>query len=361
MHARVMANHQRLLGTDLRASGARRSAGMVLAVLVHLVTALLVVVAVWIWTTDAFPVAKAIVTVLLLGIAWEVRPRLGRVPRHDRVLTRATAPRSFALLDQVARTTRSRSPEVLVVSADFNASIARAGLRRQLALTVGLPLWKALDDPQQLAVLGHELGHEVNGDVRSTLLVGTAIESLHRWAWLLLPDGRRGGFFAIAEYLVPIILLPLSVTVGLLALGLERIGARSGQRAEYRADELAAVVAGTDATVSMLDGFLGAAQCMHAMHLAVQTDRDADVWAAERRFLQAVTAGQRERWRRIAAREEHRTDASHPPTLLRREMLLSRPNVVGKINVPSDLFSGMTDELLVFESAVAQLVRDSPS
>ena len=367
MHDRVLANHRRLLGTDLHASGARRVGGSVLAVLVHLVTLLLLVAAGWLWTTPAFPVAKVIATVLLLTVAWEVRPRFGRVPSGDDVLSRATAPASFAVLEEVARVTGSRTPEVVVVSPEFNAAVGRAGLRGRRVMTMGLPLWEALDDRQRLAVLGHECGHEVNGDLRSTLLVGTAIESLHRWAWLLLPDmratrrsagGAMSSIFLIAECLVPLVLLPLSATVGLLAVGLQRIAARSGQRAEYRADELAAVTAGTDAVVSTLDQFFGAEHCMHAMLVALRADRDADVWAAERRFLKAVTPAQRERWRRLASREQHRTDASHPPTVLREEMLLSRPAVAGKVEVAPELLASMTVELTGFETMMSRRLRD---
>ena len=288
------------------------------------------------------------------------------------MLTRKTAPGCFAVLDEVARATGSRAPDYLVVSPEFNASVGRAGWRGRRVFTVGLPLWEALDDRQRIAVLGHECGHEVNGDIRSTVLVGTAIESLHRWAWLLRPDmraprrrwtvgasGSTMSLFVIAEYLVPLVLLPLSVTVGLLAVGLARIAARSGQRAEYRADALAAVAAGTDAAVSTLDEFFGADQCMHAMLVAFRGDRDADVWAAERRFLQAVTPAQRERWRRLAAREQHRTDASHPPTLLRQEMLRSRPKVAAKVDLQPHMLAAMSGELNAFAPEMARRLRDA--
>jgi len=374
MHARVLANHQRLLGTDLRASGARRLGAWVLAALVHLVTVLLAVGAVWIWTTAAFPVVKVIGSILLLIVAWEVRPRLGRVPEGENVLSRSSAPACFAVLDLVARATGSRTPDVLVVSPDFNAAIGRAGLHGRRVLTIGLPLWEALDDRQRLAALGHECGHEVNGDIRSTLFVGTAIESLHRWAWLLLPDmratrrrwafGSPGGLpsvFVLAEYLVPLVLLPLSVTLGLLALGLERIAARSGQRAEYRADELAAVTAGTDVAVSTLNQFFGAEHCMNAMLMAVRADRQADVFAVERRLMTSETPAQRERWRRLASREQHRTDASHPPTLLRQEMLQSRPTLTGTVDVPAQLLRAMSEELAAFEPMIAPRLRDAAS
>jgi len=372
MHQRVLANHERLLGTDLRASGGRRLAGLVLAVPVHLVTALLVVIAVWVWTTNAFLVAKVVASLLLPAIAWEVRPRLGRLPKGDNVLTRASAPHSFAVLDAVAQATGSTAPDLLVVSAQFNASVGRATLRRRRVLTIGLPLWEAFDDEERVAVLGHECGHEVNGDIRSTVLVGTAIGSLRRWAWLLRPDmratRRRWRYGAtgststsaliIAEYLVPVILLPLSLTLAALAVGLERISARSGQRAEYRADELAAVAAGTEAALSMLDGFFAMTSCLQAMVTAARADRNADVWAVERRFVQSVTPAQRDRWRRMAARQRHRTDASHPPTLLRQEMLRSRPNLVAKADVPPELLAAMTAELTAFERAIAPAIRD---
>ena len=100
---------------------------------------------------------------------------------------------------------------------------------------------------------------------------------------------------------------------------------------------------------------------MNAMHLALRNDRNVDVWAAERRFVGSVTPAQRERWRRLAAREEHRTDASHPPTLLRQQMLLSRPDVTGKADVPPQLLDAMAGELTALEPTVAQLLRaDAP-
>ena len=372
MHARVQSTHQQLLGSDLQASGARRLVGVVLAVLVHLLTALLVLGAVWLWTTGVFVVAKVIGSGLLLAIAWEVRPRFGRAPTGEQVLTRATAPASFAVLDEVAEAVGAHSPELLVVSPEFNASVSRLSLRARRVMTIGLPLWEALGDRERVAVLGHECGHEVNGDIRSTVIVGTAIESLHRWAWLLRPDvratrqrwrfGSRGSgstsLFAIAEYLVPVVLLPLSLTVAALAFGLARIAARSGQRAEYRADQLAAVAAGTEATVSALDTFFAADSCMRAMLTAVGADRGADVWAVERRFLQSVTPGQWERWRRIAGRSRHRTDASHPPTLLRQEMLRSRP-VVSGVQVDPEHLAAMTAELTACEPLIARQLRET--
>lgn len=361
----MLAAHRRLLGSDLSADGRYRVLGAVLAVLVHLADVGLLVVAGWLWTTSAFVFVKVVLTVLLLLIAWEVRPRL-RTPKLDAALTRGTAPVSFAVLDQVARVTASRPADFLVVSADVNASFGRNGWRGPRVLTIGLPLWNALTDDQRLAMLGHESGHDVNGDIRSSILVGTAINALRGWSSLLQPTRRkwaigRSSFsvFAIAELLVPLLLLPLSVVMGALAIGLSRLAARSGQRAEYQADDLAAVVAGSDAAMAMLDRLLVAERTLESMQTTLRADRQADVWTRQRDLTASIPDGQRERWRRVAARQLHRSDVSHPPTLLRVDMLRSRPRRDAAMQASDLPLAAMTEELFTRRSAVERTLRDS--
>jgi Zn-dependent protease with chaperone function len=364
MHAQVSAIHNRLLGSDLQADRRYRAIATVLAVVVHLTTLGLVVAAAWIWTTGAFVVAKVILTVLLVVIAWEMRPRLHKRPL-DVALTRDDAPSCFRVLDEVARVTASRPPDHVVVSADVNASFGRNGWHGPRVLTIGLPLWNALTDRERLALLGHECGHDVNGDVRSLVVVGTAINTLWEWAGLLRPTRRKWGIgqtsvslFSIAELLVPVLLLPLSVLVGLLALGLGRLAARSGQRAEYQADDLAAVAAGTEAAVSLMEATLVTERSVESMRITARADRGADVWARQRELMASIPQAQRERWRRLAAREQHSIDASHPPTLLREDMLRSRPSRSPALD-PRDLpMQAMTAELFTRRDDVTRRLRD---
>jgi Zn-dependent protease with chaperone function len=364
MNARVLAIHQRLLGSDLRADRHYRAIGAFLGVLVHLTTLALVVAAGWIWTTGTFVVAKVILTVLLVVIAWEMRPRL-HTAEPDSALTRNDAPSSFRVLDEVARVTTSRAPDLVVVSAGVNASFGRSGLRGPRVLTLGLPLWNVLTDRERLAVLGHECGHEVNGDIRSLVVVRTAINALSEWAGLLRPTRRKRGIgrssvslFSLAELLVPLLLLPLSVVTGLLALGLGRLAARSGQRAEYQADDLAAVTAGTDAATSLMEASLVAERSIESMRIMLRADREADVWARQRELMASLPEGQRERWRRLAARELHRTDASHPPTLLREDMLRSRPQRPPALDPGALAMDAMTTELFTRRDDVSRRLRD---
>jgi Zn-dependent protease with chaperone function len=371
MHARVAANHERLRRSDLRADGGAGRVAGVLAVAVHLTTVMSATLAVWVWTTGMLLGLKIFVSPLLAGIAWEVRPRLWRPPL-DGALTPATAPAAFALVATVAEAAGARPPDRIVISDEFNAAYGRAGLRGQRVLVIGLPLWNALTDQQRLAVLGHECAHDVNRDLRSGLLVGTAISTLRRWAWLLYPDRRLGrdrawaaaggpssALVMLAEFLVPLILLPLSGTVGLLTLGLHRIAARSGQRAEYRADELAAAVAGTDATTGLLEQFLAAGASVRTMRTALNANPNADIWEKQRALLANIPAIQRERWRRIAGREQHRTDASHPPTLLRQDMLRSRGHKAAVLAADPAVFEAVTAEFFSRSAAIAREIRDA--
>lgn len=369
MHARVLAIHARLRDGELTGRGRARVLATTLAVLVHLTTLVLVAAGVLVWTTGTFVLVKVIVTVLVATIAWELRPRRHR-PKLTHALTRDQAPHAFAVLDAVARVTAAHPPDVIVPTGDFNASYSGAGLRGPRVLTIGLPLWNALDDRERLALLGHECGHDVNGDVRAGFVVGTAMNALALWAWLLRPDGRAtrrtharprtsGDLFTFAEFLVPVILLPLTTVVGLLALGLGRLAALSGQRAEYRADELSAITAGTDAAVSLLDQTLLADLALTSISAALRSDRNADIWPSQRAFLASVPASQRERLRRAAARDSHRTDASHPPTLLRQDMLTARPAQNPRLQPDADLLRAMTDELFAHSDAIVREMYDA--
>ena len=89
------------------------------------------------------------------------------------------------------------------------------------------------------------------------------------------------------------------------------------------------------------------------MRITSRADREADVWARQRALVGSVPAGQRERWRRLAAREQHRIDRTHPPTLLRVDMLRSRELRAAALQ-PAELpLASMTAELFTRRDAVA--------
>jgi Zn-dependent protease with chaperone function len=60
----------------------------------------------------------------------------------------------------------------------------------------------------------------------------------------------------VAEFLLPILLLPVVVTIGAFGRTLRLLSYRQGQRCEYNADELAARAAGTPGAVSLTETLL---------------------------------------------------------------------------------------------------------
>src|SRR6185436_4449759 len=105
---------------------------------------------------------------------------------------------------------------------------------------------------ERVALLGHELGHFVNGDVRRGLITQAARTTLARVSYLLRPERGHSVTEMIVEFLGRIA-AQLFLWLHLLLLWTSM---RDSQRAEYRADELAARAAGTDAAIRMLDQFL---------------------------------------------------------------------------------------------------------
>ena len=67
--------------------------------------------------------ALPVLGVFLLALAWVLRPRFGRPPGRGPLLHRAAAPRLFALVDEVASVTGTTGVDVIVLTADVNASV----------------------------------------------------------------------------------------------------------------------------------------------------------------------------------------------------------------------------------------------
>jgi len=113
----------------------------------------------------------------------------------------------------------------------------------------------------RVALLAHELGHLVNRDPSRGLLVEPALNAFRRFApatgaertlaSVFDPDG--GGNRGIAQPLFKLVLWVISRPFLLIHIGLLALGFRDHQRAEYRADAVAARVAGIEALTVLLD------------------------------------------------------------------------------------------------------------
>ncbi|MFE0458616.1 M48 family metalloprotease [Kitasatospora sp. NPDC058965] len=351
-------------------------AAMVLATAVNLVT--LAVLAGSVWLLLAGWLGLKAVGVAGLGLAWVLRPRLGRWRATEPgELTPDRAPVLHAVAARVAAAVGTAAPDRIVMDHQYNASYARVGLRSRVRLTLGLPLWTALTGDERLALLGHELGHGGNGDQRRGFWLRTAQGALTEWLRLLLP--YRGDRFRLRtarqsalDHLATLLLQVLAQPVLLLWTVLNRLTERSSQQAEYLADERAAAVASSAAAERMLAKLMldrsvqvRLSQQRTAAQLrgrsgtvrggqVEQTEQVEQFWTGLRGYLDSVPATERERRARLSALEMSAVDTTHPPTHLRVRMRAVRPARTAAVTVTAAEWAAVEAELAPARRRIGQ-------
>jgi Zn-dependent protease with chaperone function len=133
-----------------------------------------------------------------LWVLWGLRPRLPRKRERDEPLSPQQHPKLHALVADVARRAGHAVPHELHLLPQANAYAAQrtAFLHRGESLVgIGLPYLAWLDRPGVEAIIAHELGHHLSGDVRlgpwvhsTRNLMGRALDHLDGSGfWLDLP------------------------------------------------------------------------------------------------------------------------------------------------------------------------------
>jgi heat shock protein HtpX len=268
---------------------------------------------------------------LLFAVAIALRPRLGSLKALADdldIVERAAAPTLFAVVERVCAAVGAPVPQVIALGPGFNAFTTTVGLRRRRLLCLGAPLWATLDPQERVALLGHELGHFVNGDVRRGVLTQSAETTLGKLAYLLSPaeDGRGTGFLAmLAALLVHAVTWVLSRLVFGVHLMVVWVSQRDSQRAEYLADELAAKAAGTPAAVRLFDGLLISESIDTVVRREARAHHGAEAWRAATIVARRNLAGAMPGLRQLSRRDDVSLFSSHPPTGLRAAMLERRP------------------------------------
>jgi Zn-dependent protease with chaperone function len=102
-------------------------------------------------------------------ILWALVPRPDRFEKPGPQLTPSTAPELFALIDGVAAATSQPRPSEVYLLNDVNAWVTQRGgmmgFGSRRVMGVGLPLVNSLTRAELQAVIAHEFGHYVGGDV----------------------------------------------------------------------------------------------------------------------------------------------------------------------------------------------------
>ncbi|MEV6973355.1 M48 family metalloprotease [Kitasatospora sp. NPDC093806] len=365
---------------DGRADTTRRDwlAASALALPIHLVTVALAGSGIWLLVTGNTPLRC--LGAVVLAAAFLLRPRLDRPPTGTGVLKRTDAPALYGLADRVAAELGAPPVGVIAVEQDFNASMSVVGVRRTSVLTLGLPLWEALDEQQRIALLGHELAHRINGDHRHGLWLGSASGALVRWYDFVRPRQRHSEgiglvalIFLIGDYLSEAFLGVVRWLLNRVHLLLERLTAQAGQQAEYRADEFGARVASTEAACGLLATLLlGPATRTVTMRLRAEINSrprsgggrarrdsapgpDVDLlWQQLREHLAAIGPLERERLLRRSRRDGHAVDRTHPPTHLRLALLERRPAVAAAVTSTATESAAIAAELASHRARIAR-------
>ncbi|MER7952165.1 M48 family metallopeptidase [Streptomyces sp. NPDC096079] len=342
-----------------------------LALAVHGLTVAVLVAGVWLTVAGPAPGGK-VVGVLLLLIAWSLRPRRRKLPEDAHLLHRPDAPELYALVDQVAATVGTRSVDVIAVDADVNASVTTYGIRGRRLLTLGLPLWESLTPQERIALLGHELGHYSHGDVRQGRVLTSAYRSLSLWAYYTAPTADP----TLVEMAVNLFYLVPRTLVNGLTLLLDQLTLRATQRAEYLADAAAARTASTEAAVGLMDRLLVGSAAHTVLRREVNRaatrttahrsgprraaeERPERLWEAVAAHVASIPESEYARRRRAGAIRGHAVDATHPPTHLRRAALLAGPASPAAVTADAARTHRLDAELAPLRTAVAQgVIRD---
>jgi Zn-dependent protease with chaperone function len=242
-----------------------------------------------------------------------------------------------------------------------------------------MPLWTILSGPERIALLGHELGHQVNGDPGHGCLAGSARRSLRQWMVLLNPrtapyerrvrPARGSGIAGIATLLAPLAQVIVFLPCYLVAWGcdalLTRLDLSCGQRAEYLADELGARLGGSEAAGGLLGKlplgepvgtFLLAKRNAQGTARRAGADQDGqpDPWESLREFVNSIPETERQRRRIVDKARNTRTDSTHPANHLRASLMHERPQHAGTIKLSEDEWAEIDAELAPAGRAVAK-------
>jgi Zn-dependent protease with chaperone function len=336
-------------------------AAFIVSTSVFLVTILLVLAGITLITSGNF--VAVFFGVLLLVIAFVLRPRIARMPKGAEPATEVPALASLA--QDVAECVGTRAPDYILMSPEFNAAVHEAGIRRRRVLQIGLPLFALLDPQEQVAVLAHEFGHFANGDFLRGWYGSTALRSLLIWHYLFVPSSlfesdETGGTPGLLMLPINLVMLGISwIPLG-LAYVLVTLLYRDSQRGEYMADSIAARVAGGDAAVSAFEK-------LHAssMYDGVAHSTGDEFWL-NRSLMDEIRLRaaeyperERERMKRIERKLAARLDLTHPPTILRIEAIQARGQAKPQLRVDPDRAAAIEAELRSREPGIQRQLIDA--
>jgi heat shock protein HtpX len=132
-------------------------------------------------------------TALWILIAYKFNQSMIDMVTGGREVTRTEEPRLYNLLENLCISRGITTPKVKVMESDALNAFAAGMNEKQYSITVTSALLKRLDDQEVEAVLGHELTHIRNGDVRMLVIAVIIAGVISFFAELVFRVLLRGG------------------------------------------------------------------------------------------------------------------------------------------------------------------------
>jgi heat shock protein HtpX len=290
--------------------------------------------------------------VLLILIGIEVRPRVPRLGFKLGAVSRNDVPELYRLIDEICAEIGAPRIARLVVDEEMNASCGRSGLLRRPVLIIGLPLWAALSSDARLALLGHEIGHLVNGDPNRGLFTEPAMSMLARLAILANPRliassaiRRTSAAEAIANSVAVVLLTPVVWILRWTQLGLWMIGARDHQRAEIFADALAVRVGGAAGATELMSVLVALDSVAAAVARSARRGESPSMWHLHaQQALRELESTELVR-EQFSIRGEASMLSTHPPSGMRLRLVRRWPTLEAPHRADPALFDELDAQL----------------
>jgi heat shock protein HtpX len=191
------------------------------------------------------------------AILWALLPRRDKPEAPGLLLERTEHPRLFGELDAIASALNEPLPGEVYLIGEVNAFVADRGgilgFGRRRVMSIGLPLLSSLTIPEIRAVLAHEFAHYYGGDTRMGPWVYKTQCAMIRAFQNMGSLGQVGRIAALQ-----VVNLVVSFVLKWYFIFFLRVSNFLSRKKEYRADELACLVAGREPLVQGLRKIHGA-------------------------------------------------------------------------------------------------------
>ncbi|MFG2045561.1 hypothetical protein [Dactylosporangium sp. NPDC048998] len=328
--------------------------------------------------TRHFPGLGLVAGLLVCAFAVALWPRRPRVSRYATAVDAAAAPHLHRLTQRIAAAVGVAEPHLIHLDDGFHAQALIWGPLRRRHLVIGIPLLAALSPEQRVALLALHLARFRVTDPATEPLAGgvdTTIDTLDAALSLgshgiqrNIRDTRiieatlgtpravapgTSGLVWVAEMLLIPVTAPLRGLLGALWL-LYTITVRPATHAAgYAADAVATTVAGTAATLDVLDIMISADAVTTRLGALARTRTSPAAWPAAAADFLADTE-RRHRLREAGARRETSAFSTQPPLGLRAMMLASRSPAPATQDLDDAASQGIDAELATYYRKVSR-------